>query len=132
MPIKQIQRSVPAKQFYRNTSFEAQAASWLTRDGWEVFTPTIDHDMKTDLLVSDGSNYYRIQIKTVNTTEETIQVTNLWRGKNIDYVIYFSTQANWGYIAKAFSSRKKRINHPEHIRFHQHPKHFIKAFSQMD
>ncbi|MDP5131157.1 MAG: hypothetical protein NWQ54_09735 [Paraglaciecola sp.] len=131
MPVKHIQRSIPANQYYRNTSFENLAASWFTRDGWEVFKPDIDHDMKTDLLVSDGSNYYRIQIKTVDTTDETILVNNMWGNKKIDYVIYFSTKSNWGYIAKAFYQRKKRVNHPEHIRFHQHHKPFIKAFSRI-
>jgi hypothetical protein len=102
MPVKHIQRSIPANQYYRNTSYETLAASWFTFDGWEVFIPATDHDMKTDLLVSDGLNYYRIQIKTVDTIDDTILVNNMWRDKKIDYVIYFSTQSTWGYIAKAF------------------------------
>jgi hypothetical protein len=131
MPVKHIQRSIPANQYYRNTSFETLAASWFTFDGWEVFIPATDHDMKTDLLVSDGRNYYRIQIKTVDTFDETIMVNNMWRDKKIDFVIYFSTKTNWGYIAKAFCQRKKRINHPDHIRFHRDAKPFMKAFSRI-
>jgi hypothetical protein len=69
---------------------------------WEVFVPVIDHDMKTDLLVSDGVNSYRIQIKTVQSVDESHFVENKWDDAKIDYVIYFSKNANWGYIAKPF------------------------------
>jgi hypothetical protein len=38
-------------------------------DGWQVFVPLLDHGHKTDLLVSDEPNYYRIQIKTIEAQD---------------------------------------------------------------
>jgi hypothetical protein len=129
MPVKHANRTAPASQHYKNTSFETLAASWFTYDGWEVFVPMIDHDMKTDLLVSDGLNFYRIQIKTVETADESHFVENKWGDAKIDFVIYFSKSANWGFISKPFTKRRQRLNAPDNIKFHQHPKPFIKAFN---
>ena len=42
--------------------------------------------------------------------------------KNIDYVIYFSRQENWGYILQPFKQRTKRLRSAGSIRFHQHHK----------
>jgi len=131
MPTKNAQRTIPAYQYYKNTSFETLAASWFTFDGWEVFVPMIDYDMKTDLLISDGKNFYRIQVKTIESCDENHIVENKWGNADINYVIYFSRNDNWGYIAKPFKERQKRLNSPEHIRFHQHHKPFIKAFEKI-
>lgn len=67
---------------YKQVSFETLAASWFTFDGWEVFAPIIDHDMKTDLLVSDGNNFYRIQVKTIESHDESHVVENKWGKAN--------------------------------------------------
>jgi hypothetical protein len=131
MPVKNLERSKPAFQHYKHVSFETLAASWFTYDGWEVFTPVIDHDMKTDLLVGDSNNFYRIQIKTVETSDESYVVENKWQGAKIDYVIYFSRTANWGYIMKPFSQKRKRLNAAGSLRFHQHIKPFIRAFNKI-
>ena len=131
MPVKHANRTAPANQHYKNTSFETLAASWFTYDGWEVFVPMIDHDMKTDLLVSDGLNFYRIQIKTVETADESHFVENKWGNAKIHFVIYFSKNANWGYISRPFKKHRKRLNSPENIKFHQHHKPFIKAFNMI-
>lgn len=132
MPVKNANRTAPANQYYKNTSFETLAASWFTYDGWEVFVPVIDHDMKTDLLVCDGINFYRIQIKTVEASDESHLVENKWGDAKIDYVIYFSKSANWGYITKPFNQRRERLNAKGHIRFHPHQKPFIKAFNAIE
>lgn len=131
MPVKNIKRTAPATKYYKNTSFETLAVSWFTYDGWEVFTPVIDHDIKTDLLISDGFNYYRIQIKTVETNDENFHVENKWGNAGIDFVIYFSKSANWGYIMKPFRQKKMALSAAGHIRFHQHAKPFIKAFNDI-
>ncbi len=128
MPVKNAPQKESHARHYHNHSFESLCASWLLADGWDVFSPLIDHGSKTDILISDGSNYYRIQIKTVNTADESTVVENKWDDAPIDYVIYFSKQKEWGYIAKPFRQRLKRLNSPDHLRFHQHPKNFIKVF----
>jgi hypothetical protein len=131
MPVKNANRTAPARKHYKNTSFETLAASWFTYDDWEVFVPMIDHDMKTDLVVSDGRNFYRIQIKTIESNDESHVVENKWGDAKIDYVIYFSRTANWGYISKPFKQKRKKLNSPGNIRFHQHHKPFIKAFDMI-
>ena len=131
MPVKNAHRTVPALQHYKQVSFETLAASWFTFDGWEVFFPIIDHDMKTDLLVSDGNNFYRIQVKTIESHNESHVVENRWGDAKIDFVIYFSRTENWGYILKPFNQRRKRLNSAGGIRFHQKPEHFIKAFNKI-
>lgn len=57
------------KQVLLNTSFENLVITWLMQDGWQVFTPVLDHGHKTDVLISDGQQYFRIQIKTVDATK---------------------------------------------------------------
>ncbi|MEZ9408551.1 hypothetical protein [Vibrio lentus] len=129
MPVKTLHTSSEAKKYYKSISYETLLASWLLQDGWEVFMPMIDHGMKTDVLVSDGNKFYRIQVKSVECFDENTVVTDQWQNTQIDYVIYFSRCSNWGYIAPPFKG-KKRVNHPEHVRFHQHPKNFLKAFGR--
>ena len=129
MPVKNAQRTEPAKAHYKQISYETLAASWFAHDGWEVFLPIIDHGKKTDLIIADDSRYYRIQVKSVETNDESVYVENKWGDERIDYVIYFSRTGNWGYILKPFSCAKKRLNASGHTRFHQHHKQFAKAFS---
>ncbi len=57
------------KQALLNTAFENQVVTWLMQDGWQVFTPVLDHGHKTDVLISDGKRYFRIQIKTVDANK---------------------------------------------------------------
>ncbi|MEZ9178201.1 hypothetical protein [Vibrio kanaloae] len=129
MPVKTLHTSSEAKKYYKSISYETLLASWLLQDGWEVFMPMIDHGMKTDVLVSDGNKFYRIQVKSVECFDENTVVTDQWQNTQIDYVIYFSRCSNWGYIAPPFKG-KRRVNHPDHVRFHQHPKNFLKAFGR--
>ncbi|MGF1721837.1 hypothetical protein L4D20_17555 [Vibrio kyushuensis] len=129
MPVKTLHTSSEAKKHYKSISYETLLASWLLHDGWEVFMPMIDHGMKTDVLISDGNKFYRIQVKSVECFDENTVVTDQWQNAQIDYVIYFSRCSNWGYIAPPFKG-KRRVNHSEHVRFHQHPKNFLKAFSR--
>jgi len=128
MSKKITNHSIPAKQFYKNVSFETLVASWFTNDGWEVFLPMIDHDMKTEFLVFNDGQFLRIQVKTVDTNDEGCCVENKWGDIDIDYVIYFSKIDNWGYITKPFKQKRRRLNSGDHIRFHQHAKPFIRAF----
>ena len=131
MPVKNVTRTPDASKYYKNVSFETLTASWLSGDGWEVLIPLIDHGMKTDLVIADESNYYRIQIKTIEAINDNVIVENKWGEVCIDYVIYFCRNSNWGYIVPAFSESKKRLNSEGHLRFHQDQKPFIKAFAQI-
>ncbi|MDO6677093.1 hypothetical protein [Shewanella sp. 4_MG-2023] len=128
MPIKNATPPSSAIKHYKSLSYETLAASWLLNDGWDVFMPMIDHGQKTDIVISDGPYFYRIQIKSVETNDECIEVENKWGDVKIDYVIYFSRVGSWGYITRPFTQKKRRLNAPGHIRFHQHSKNFVKAF----
>lgn len=96
-----------------------------------MLIPAIDHGKKTDLVISDGRDYYSIQVKSIESDNESIKVENKWKGVKIDFIIYFSRTRNWGYITPAFEENRKHLNAPGHIRFHNHPKNFLKAFSKI-
>lgn len=40
------------------------------QDGWQVYTPMLDHGHKTDLLVTDGERHYPIQVKAIEAQDE--------------------------------------------------------------
>lgn len=133
MPIKSSELADSYEKHYQNHSFETLAASWLTADGWEVLVPMIDHGRKTDIVVSDGTKFYRIQVKSLECSNESVVVENKWSNADstIDYVIYFSKSAPWGFVAKAFKEPRKPLNSRGHVRFNQNAKHFIEAFKKV-
>lgn len=132
MPVKNSKIKQQTLAAHRHLSYENLVAAWLMSDGWEVLIPAIDHGKKTDLVIADDdNNYYRIQVKTIESSDESIKVENKWKGAEIDYVIYFSRIGEWGYIAPAFHQNRKRLNAPDHIRFHKHPTNFLKAFGRI-
>ena len=99
--------------------------------GWQVFTPLLDDSHCTDLLVSDGPNYFRIQIKTIECQDESCLVANRWKKSAIDYVVFFAKNSNWGYICPAFPVKEKPLNHPDHKRFQQTRRDFLAAFHSL-
>jgi len=131
MPVIDTQINERTLAAYKQISFESLVAAWLMSAGWEVLIPSIDHGMKTDLVIADGSSYYRIQVKSVESSDEEIIVENKWKGSKIDYVIYFSRSGLWGYIVPAFEQCRKRLNAPDHIRFHNNQINFLKAFKKI-
>lgn len=133
MPRKTSVLASEHQRHYQSHSFEQYAASLLMNDGWEVLVPALDHGRKTDLVISDGHLFYRVQIKSLETTDESAWVTNQWKNTdtNIDYVIYFSQKGNWGYIVKPFVCNRIRLNEAGGQRFHQHQKHFSQAFAKI-
>ncbi|MDO9238381.1 MAG: group I intron-associated PD-(D/E)XK endonuclease [Methylicorpusculum sp.] len=131
MPVKNSNIKKETLAAHKQLSYENLVAAWLTGDGWEVLIPAIDHGKKTDLVIADETNFYRIQVKTVESSDDRITVENKWEDAKIDYVIYFSRTAEWGYIAPAFNEKRKRLNSPDHIRFHNHSTNFLKAFKKI-
>ncbi|VAW48622.1 hypothetical protein MNBD_GAMMA03-101 [hydrothermal vent metagenome] len=133
MPRRSTQTKKQTHQTLKNMSYESMVISWLMYDGWQVFTPILDNGHQTDVLISDGPNYYRIQIKTVEATGEEHVVENRWEESNVDYVIYFARNSTWGYIAPAFSEKKRRLNHDEHFRFESNSRtDFLKQLHKID
>ena len=131
MPVKNSQLKEKTLAAHKQLSYENLVAAWLMSDGWEVLIPAIDHGKKTDLVVADDNNYYRIQVKSIQSNDESIMVENKWKGVKIDYVIYFSRVGEWGYIAPAFKKNEIHLDDPAHIRFHSHPTNFLKAFKKI-
>ena len=129
MPVKNLPPKDTTAKHYKSISYETLAASWLLNDGWETYLPLVDHGMKTDLLIADGNNFYRIQIKSVNSNDESFVVENRWNDAAIDYVVFFSRQGDWGYITPPFREKCRKLISRGHVRFHQHQKNFTKAFA---
>ena len=112
----------------QNSSYESLVVSWLMRDGWQVFLPILDNAHQTDMLISDGPKYYRIQVKTVDAATEAVLVENRWKDSNLDCVVFFARNSNWGYVTPAFKEAKRPLNSPDHKRFQQTQGQFLKAF----
>ncbi len=132
MPIRTTPTKPQTHQALRNTSFEIIVVSWLMQDGWQVFLPILDHGHKTDILISDGPKYHRIQVKTVEASGEEHEVRNQWQGSNVDWVIFFARNSNWGVITPAFDEDRRALNHDEHIKFEQNKKDFLRAFHEAE
>lgn len=115
----------------KQTAYESTVISWLMKDGWQVFTPIIDHGHKTDILISDGPNFHRIQLKTVEASGENHIVTNRWKDSHCDVVVFFARNSTWGYVAPAFVEEERPLNHQSHQRFEQNAKEFLKAFHKL-
>ena len=128
MPTRKTKTKDGTHQLLKNISQESRVISWLMHDGWQVFTPVVDNGHQTDILISDGPNYHRIQIKTVDATGVDHVVENRWKDSNISYVIFFARNSTWGYIAPAFAQNKKKLNAEGHIKFSQTKKDFLRAF----
>jgi len=131
VPIKNTILKETTLAAHKQLAYENIVTAWLKSDGWEVLIPVIDHGKKTDLVAADDSNYYRIQVKSIDSNNESIEVENKWKGVKIDYVIYFSRIGEWGYITPAFNEPRKKLNSSGHIRFHSHPTNFLKAFKKI-
>ena len=131
MPVRNATIKETTLAAHKQLSYESLLSAWLLGDGWEVLIPAIDHGKKTDLVVADDDHYYRIQVKSIQTDNESARVENKWSTAKIHYVVYFSTIGEWGYITPAFSESSRSLNAPGHIRFHKHPSNFLKAFKKI-
>jgi hypothetical protein len=98
------------------------------QDGWQVFVPMLDHGHQTDILISDGPHFHRIQVKTVEASGDDHVVQNAWKDSNVDLVIFFARNSTWGVIAPAFREKKRRLNHEGHRKFAQNRKDFLREF----
>jgi hypothetical protein len=132
MPRRLTQTKPNTHQALKNSSYESIVVSWLMQDGWQVFLPVLDHGHQTDILISDGPNYFRIQVKTVGASSDKHEVHNQWKDSNIDCVVFFARNSNWGVVAPAFKEDKRHINHESHIKFEHGKKEFLKAFHKLE
>lgn len=131
MPRRMTETKEGTHQTMINMSFESRVVSWLMQDGWQVFSPVLDNGHQTDILISDGPNYHRIQIKTVEASGDDHVMHNKWQGSNVDVVVIFARNSNWGYVAPAYEEDTRPLNHPEHQKFMQSKNEFLKAFHKL-
>ena len=131
MPRRMTATKNGTHQALKNTSFESMVISWLMQDGWQVFTPILDNGHQTDILISDGPNYHRVQVKTVEASGEDHEVENRWKNSNVDVIVFFARNSNWGYITPAFTQNRRKLNHEEHEKFVQGKNEFLKAFHKL-
>lgn len=132
MPTRRTATTKDTHQALKNTAFESRVISWLMRDGWEVYTPMLDNGHQTDLLISDGPNYHRIQVKTVGASGEDHLLENRWKDSHVDVVVAFARNSNWGYVMPAFQEKSRRLNFETHQRFEQNKNSFLTAFHKLD
>lgn len=131
MPRRMTSTKSGTHQVLKNSSFESMVISWLMQDGWQVFIPILDNGHQTDILISDGPNYHRIQIKTVEASGEDHVVENRWKESNVDVVVFFARNSTWGYVMPAFTENKSKLNNAGHQRFNSTKKEFLKAFHKL-
>ena len=131
MPRRMTATKNGTHQVLKNSSFESMVVSWLMQDGWQVFVPILDNGHQTDILISDGPNYHRIQVKTVEASGDDHVVENRWKNSNVDVVVFFARNSNWGYVTPAFSQNKRKLNSDGHQKFVQNKNDFLKAFHKL-
>ena len=132
MPRRMTATKTGTHQVLKNSSFESLVVSWLMQDGWQVFTPILDNGHQTDILISDGPNYHRIQVKTVEAAGEDHELENRWKDSNVDVIIAFARNGNWGYVMPAFTQNKRNLNFKGHQKFVQNKNEFLKAFHKIE
>jgi len=116
----------------KNYSFESLVVSWLMQDGWQVFIPVLDNGHQTDILISDGPNYHRIQVKTVEASSTDHVIESRWKDSNVDVLVVFARNGNWGYVMPAFTENKRKLNADGHQKFDRtKKKDFLKAFHKV-
>ena len=131
MPKRKTKTKRETRQTLKNVSFESMVICWLMQDGWQVFTPVLDNGHQTDILISDGPNYYRVQIKTVLASGKNHTVSNSWEESDIDVVVFFARNSTWGYVMPAFTESRVKLNRKGHYRFKTTKKDFLKAFHEL-
>nr|WP_315491070.1 group I intron-associated PD-(D/E)XK endonuclease [uncultured Rhodoferax sp.] len=131
MPVRNAEIKQTTLAAHKQLSVEKLLAAWFLGDGWEVLVPAIDHGKKTDLVVADDSKFYRIQVKSLRSSNEDVVVENKWGAVKIDYVIYFSIEGEWGYVAPAFSGKHRKLKAAGHIRFEKSAIDFLQAFEKV-
>jgi hypothetical protein len=128
MPKRKTPHVAGTRKYLHNCSFELLCAGWFSQAGWQVFLPCFDHGHQTDLLVSDGPNYYRVQVKTTENASDKLEVANLWNGSNVDYVALFAKNSTWGLIFQAFGEQKRVLKDIGGEKFQRNANSFMKAF----
>lgn len=103
MPRRTTHTRPGTAQSLKNHSFEMLVATWFMQAGWQVFVPLLDHGHCTDLLISDGPHYYRLQVKTIEAQKEDIEIHNKWSHSNVQFVALFAKNSNRGYVMPAFA-----------------------------
>ena len=131
MPRRMTATKDGTHQVLKNSSFKSVVISWLMQDGWQVFVPMLDNGHQTDILISDGPNYHRIQVKTIEASGDNHVIENRWKDSNVDVVVCFARNSNWGYVMPAFTQNKRKLNSDGHQKFNENRNDFLKAFHKI-
>ncbi len=132
MPKRSTAHAEGTRRYLENCSFELLCAHWFVKADWQVFTPLFDHGHKTDLLVSDGPRYFRIQVKTTESGSDDLEVDNHWSGSDVHYVALFAKNSSWGIVFRAFTEKKRKVSEIGGAKFQLKNGSFMKAFHSLE
>jgi hypothetical protein len=128
MPKRSTPHHAGTKKYLENCSFELLCAHWFAKAGWHVFTPLFDHGHHTDLMISDGPKCYRVQVKTVESGSDDLELENRWNGSDVHYVAVFAKNSSWGIMFPAFKEQRRKVKDTAGIKFQLKHTSFMKAF----
>jgi hypothetical protein len=71
-------------------------------------------------------------VKTVEAGGKDHVIENRWKDANVDVVVVFVRNGNYGYVFPAFSENKRKLNADGHQHFTNNKKsEFLKAFHKV-
>ena len=65
------------------------------QDGWQVFSPVLDNGHQTDILISDGPNFHRLQVKTIDSSDEEAKIENRWKDSHVVFSRLSCLTSGW-------------------------------------
>jgi len=80
---------------------------------------------------SSRTNYFRIQVKTVDASSEDLELESRWSGSNVHYVAVFARNSSWGIVFPAFSEPKRKLKDAGCAKFQLKGASFMKAFHSL-
>jgi hypothetical protein len=134
MPFKKRRAPGVAKRTYLRHGYEKIIAGILLRDGWQVFLPLLDDSHATDIIFSDGSRYFRLQVKTTERKKMSgrLRIPTITAFAPVNYIIVVSVTSDWGFVIPRAAAGAKSISLPVPLKYRfqwQKPRSIIKAFN---
>ena len=83
-----------------------------------------------DSLPQPIYSYRRRAVQEAKGEDHWLQ--NSWKESDVDVVVVFVRNSNWGVVGPAFSTNRRRLNHEEKHRFQIDGNDFLKEFHKLE